>query len=552
MSLALLGLPSVEDVVRKVVDTLFAALSQALLPDFLRDGSVAAIRWLIALPDPANQALWPHLAQLERNMEALGFGLLGLTLTATAIRYTLAGFGAGGATHPLTAVAQTAGAAAAIVAYHWAFTSAVGLANALTAQILAWPVVAQGLGRTVKVLFGGSLLVGSGSAFLALLALFAIFFAAALFLMKVAVLMAAAILYVAGPPLIAIAPVPELGRFLRLWLFVAVAVCLIPVGWCVIFATAGAISLDVTSFGGLGSQGGSEIVAAKTTGVFAGLLTFGLAAWWPVKLVKVAAGFATAAGGARGPSSAGQHAATRRLEVARARLRAGLVAGGAVMGRAAGAAGAPAGGAVGAIGRFAGGARAPGVRLSDTKGASPVATAARTGVADPAGRRLVNTVTARAARVRAELSELGPAVMGGLRSSGRQGRASSAAAGGRRRRRQKPRDASLALPKEQNARTPRPPRDAGPARVGPAKKPRPAARRADTRAPTSPQASRTPRPTAPGRAGAPPDGSKRRRKPRPTTNSPVQPRQAASEEAQARPAPRPPGLRDDPTARTDG
>lgn len=524
MPFALLGLPSVEDVVRKVADTLFAALSQALLPDFLRDGSVAAIKWLIALPDPANAALWPHLAQLERNMEALGFGLLGLTLTATAIRYTLAGFGASGTAHPLAAVAQTAGAAAAIVVYRWAFASAVGLANALTAQILAWPVVAHGLGRTVKVLFGGSLLVGSGSAFLALLALFAIFFAAALFLMKVAVLMAAALLFVAGPPLIAIAPVPELGRFLRLWLFVAVAVCLIPVGWCVIFATAGAISLDVTSFSGVGSQGASEIVAAKTTGVFAGLLTFALAAWWPVKLIGIAAGFATAAGGGRGQAPAGQHAAVRRLELARARLRAGIIAGGAVAGNAAGAAGAPAGGAVGAARRFAAGRRAAGPRVPQPSSATAPAGAAGVGMPSAVRGGRKNRFAARVARVRAELSEMVPAVARGLRGSGRVDEPPYAAKRNARHNRRRRRSADTVLPNRQapaTATSGQPSQGRGTSRAGSAKEPRPASQGTGTRRARTARSGQAPRPAAPPRGGESSVGARRRRKPRPVPQTPA-------------------------------
>jgi hypothetical protein len=156
--LALLGFPSVDSIVHKVVSLLFGALSQALLPDFLRDGTVEAIKWLIAVPNPANAALWPNVARLEHDMAALGFGLLGLVLVIATIRYTFAG---ATGTSPLLALSRTVGAAAGITLYHWAFQNLVALVNVVTNQILAWPVVSQGLGRTVKVLFGGSLLGAS-------------------------------------------------------------------------------------------------------------------------------------------------------------------------------------------------------------------------------------------------------------------------------------------------------------------------------------------------------------------------------------------------------
>lgn len=347
--LALLGFPSVEEVVRKVVDLLFGALSQALLPDFLRDGTVEAIKWLVAVPNPADPQLWPNVAQLESNMAALGFGLLGLTFVVAAVRYTLTGIAGG--PHPMVALSHAVAAAAGIVVYRWAFANAVALVNVLTNQILSWPVVSHGLGRTVKVMFGGSLLVGSGSVFLSLVALITIFFAVSLFVMKVAVLMITAILYVAGPAVIALYPLQEAARFTRLWLYAALAVTLVPLGWCVIFATAGAISLDVTSFGELGAHGTATVVGAKTTGAFAGLLMFALAALWPFKLGRQLGGLPAMTGIAGSGGSSGATQVGARVKAAQARLRVGALAAGGVVGAAAGAAGAPRGGLVGAATR---------------------------------------------------------------------------------------------------------------------------------------------------------------------------------------------------------
>ena len=59
-----------------------------------------------------------------------------------------------------------------------------------------------------------------------------------------------AVLIVAGPPLIALSAIPELSHLARSWAHALLAVALVPLGWTVLFATAGALCLDATSFTG--------------------------------------------------------------------------------------------------------------------------------------------------------------------------------------------------------------------------------------------------------------------------------------------------------------
>src|SRR5207245_3516949 len=110
--------------------------------------------------------------------------------------------------------------------------------------LLSWPIVSQGLHRTVLVLFGGSILTGAGGAFLGLLGLVALVFAVCLFALKVLLLMVLAVLFVSGPLLIALTPLPAVGHLAQAWVLALVGICLIPVGWCIIFATPRSISLD--------------------------------------------------------------------------------------------------------------------------------------------------------------------------------------------------------------------------------------------------------------------------------------------------------------------
>jgi hypothetical protein len=204
----------------------------------------------------------------------------------------------------------------------------------------------------VLVLFGGSLLVGGGSAFLALLGLVALVFAVCLFALKVLLLIVLAVLFVAGPLLIALAPLPALAHLARGWLLALVGICLIPVGWCLLFATAGAISLDVTNLGA-GAQLGSRVV-----GAFAALATYVIAFKWPLMVLGHVRGAVgglgvrpSASGGGGGAVS--DRALAVKAQRARSGLQAAMLAGGRGVGLAAGALGAPRGGLAGAAGRAA-------------------------------------------------------------------------------------------------------------------------------------------------------------------------------------------------------
>ena len=122
-----------------------------------------------------------------------------------------------------------------------------------------------------------------------------------------------------------------------------VGICLIPVGWCIIFATAGAISLDVTNLGG-GAHIGSRMV-----GAFAALATFYIALKWPLMVLGHVRGSPSAAsaydpGAIRGGSVVSDGALAAKAQRARTELQAAMQAGGRGIGLAAGALGAPRGG----------------------------------------------------------------------------------------------------------------------------------------------------------------------------------------------------------------
>lgn len=349
-----LGLPSVSEVVEAIADGFTQALAGALVPGFLKSATVATIQWLVALPNPGS---WTHVSALEGQMSWLGFSLMPVTLTIATIRYWTLGLT--GNAHPVSAVGRCIAGCGVLVAYPWIVAQAVAGANTLTHAILGLPEVSNGLSSLVTVLFGGALLSGAGSAFAAVLVIVGVIFAAALFAMQAFLTLLLSVLIVSGPPLIAVGAVPELSHLARGWARALGVVCMIPVCWTVLFAVAGALTLDATDI-----SGGAGGLPGHITAAFAALATWVLAVRLPLLLLGELRGFLTS-GFHRSPAAGGAPAAggsrmpgVDRVRLAQARLRSitfdGVPALAGSAGMAAGALGAPEGGPAGALRRSAG------------------------------------------------------------------------------------------------------------------------------------------------------------------------------------------------------
>jgi hypothetical protein len=358
--LAFLGLPSLHSIIEAIAKGFFSALAGALVPGFLKHGTVATIQHLVALPDPAT---WGHVGELESDMTYLGMSLMPVTLAVCTLRYWMMGLT--GAAHPVTALGRCAWATGVLVIYRWLVEQVVAATNTLTHAILGFPVVANGLASIITVLFGGALLLGAGGVFGAFLVIVGVVFGAALFASSEALTVLLALVFCAGPPFIALAPIPELSHLARVWGHALTAIVLVPIGWTILFATAGALTLDATSVThGAGGLPG-HIAAA-----FAGLITFILAVKLPLMLfgeLRHILGGALHGGSAgAGSQSASAMPGAERMRAAHARLRSfaleGVPSVGRSAGRAAGAMGAPEGGPLGAARRgLAGGVRRTGL-----------------------------------------------------------------------------------------------------------------------------------------------------------------------------------------------
>jgi hypothetical protein len=427
--LAFLGieLPSLHSIIEGIAKGFFGALAHALVPSWLTHGTVATIQHLVALPDPAT---WTHVGQLQADMVWLGASLLPVTLAIGTVRYWLVGLT--GSAHPAGALGRCVWVTFVLVAYRWFVEQTVAITNSLTHAILGFPVVASGLQRIIGVLFGGALLGGAGGVFGAFLVIVGVLVAAGLFAVQVLLTVLLALLIVAGPPLIALSAIPELSHLARTWAHALMAITLVPLGWTVLFATAGALCLDATSF-----TGGAGGVPGHIAAAFAGLITFAIAVKLPLMLLgelRHLFGSAVSSGGG-GSSGQSTMPGAERVKAAHARLRSAAVEGapslGRSAGRAAGALGAPAGGPLGAARRgLAGAARRSGVlpgAAAGVAGGAVAGKAAARGLAQNGRRGIRERLRNAGAIIASAPSDARAAMAAGARKAGRSPHAAVAA-----------------------------------------------------------------------------------------------------------------------------
>ncbi|MDO8184651.1 hypothetical protein Q5424_04800 [Conexibacter sp. JD483] len=275
---ALLDFPSVKEIVQDVVKFFFSSFLDALVPDWLRDGSVDLIRRLVTVPDPTDRKVWPTLATLSEGVRWIAIPLLSLASVASWTQQWLQQF-AGRAVAFEQALTRTALAAILLVAYPTFIGNAVALTNSVSAALLSSPAAAEGLERMVGLVFAGSLLSGNGL-LLALLGIAAVVLAVGLLMMSVGLLVLFALLYVSAPLAIVSSVVDETHGIWAAWRYTLLSAALVPVGWCVLFTTAGAFTADMTRW----SAGVSGELGAQFVGVLAAIVILLLAVRWPLLL----------------------------------------------------------------------------------------------------------------------------------------------------------------------------------------------------------------------------------------------------------------------------
>lgn len=219
-------------------------------------GATELIHSLTKVPDYSKQSA--GLNRLEREMTAIAFALLALTLTLSIMRFWFAGLSSlGGGAAGVEGVTRTLVAALLIVAWPFVFHSLVGLMNAITHVVLSTYgaaasvdrlhlAAALGAGAAAAFFFGTSKL---GWFFGMVVLGFSTLVVVGLLLLKVALGDATIVIFVAAPLAFALWPLSETSWISGRVMGVLLAAVTTPVLWAVIFATAGVFEAGVLDAG---------------------------------------------------------------------------------------------------------------------------------------------------------------------------------------------------------------------------------------------------------------------------------------------------------------
>ncbi len=277
MSLALLGLPSVADVIEKIASAIWGAFADALIPDWIKEASGRFLTWLVNVPNPANAGRMPNIDVLHEHVVWLAIALLGLTTVASAVRFSIGSMTSDQS--PATAIVRTLCAALGLILYKWGFQNAIAFVNVMTAQIFTWPIVDRGADALAASIFGSALFsTGPSSPILAIFALIAFALVLVLLATKIAIFVVLTMLYVGGPLAIALSPLPEFSGLARTWVQSVASTLIVPLLWSLMFATAGVLVLDLPkAVGFLSGSGIAGKVGANFISAIAAIIVVYLA-----------------------------------------------------------------------------------------------------------------------------------------------------------------------------------------------------------------------------------------------------------------------------------
>lgn len=237
--LAIFGI-DVGDLVGDVV----RALLDLLVPDFTGRWANRLVAWLVALPQVTDWQQFPQLNGFRRELTAVGYGLLSLSFAGAALQAWAAGL-VDGRPVALQAVSRAVLAAGALAVYPTLVAQLVLAVNHATAAIVRHPAVTDGINTAI----GGAFVIGVVSSGLSLglaagALMAALFFLAAIFVMKVALTAMLCVLLVSGALVIALWPLPQGEGLARAWGAGLVAAVTIPVSWALVFCVVGLVASD--------------------------------------------------------------------------------------------------------------------------------------------------------------------------------------------------------------------------------------------------------------------------------------------------------------------
>jgi hypothetical protein len=211
--------------------------------------TVSVVVALVAHPVYADTAAYGPLNGYRAYVTAGAWGVFGLVLTMSALRYWASGFSSSGSYEALAAFTRSLAAAAGLAAYPVAFGYLSILTNELTHALLGFAGVRDGIAELMA-----AVTIGSGFGLGLIAGVISVVMLVLLIVTKVVISTMLAVLFVGTPLAIALAPLPEASFLLRTCLSGLAALFLWPVVWALAFAVFavmgdGAFSLS----GGLGT-----------------------------------------------------------------------------------------------------------------------------------------------------------------------------------------------------------------------------------------------------------------------------------------------------------
>jgi hypothetical protein len=225
-------------------------LLQTLFPTTSISPTTSLVQSLVATPNYTQDGT--NLAQVGKNTSAIGFGLLGATMTFAILQYWLSGLvkmdtGFAGA----EGIARGVGVAIFIVLWPWGFGQIVAVTNSL-----AQAVVGSGVHASTDILpflaVAAPFAIGAPAVGLIIGIIFfllgAVLFAGLLAL-KMGLGVTEAVIYVAMPILASLSVMPSFAWLLRVVSKILVVILLIPVLWAIVFIVWTAFAADTVTFG---------------------------------------------------------------------------------------------------------------------------------------------------------------------------------------------------------------------------------------------------------------------------------------------------------------
>jgi hypothetical protein len=220
------------------------ALIEVVVPDFGADWASRLVTWLVALPSVTGSG-FPALNRYAGDLTAIGFGLLGANLVATAVQLA-----AGTTSRDAGDALKRAAIAAGMLAFYPTLMEAlITGVNVLTAEMIRHPLVRDGLDKAfgealvlATITSGVSLGLAAGAAIVVL------YFVAALFALKIGLTAALAVTVLAGALVWGLSPLPQAEWLPRAWAAALIATIIVPIAWACVFTAAALLAADTLAF----------------------------------------------------------------------------------------------------------------------------------------------------------------------------------------------------------------------------------------------------------------------------------------------------------------